>query len=105
MEIGGWLVLQITQEESQVKLTFLHLHWPSSSFKYPETQDILIVPIDDILTLVDPRGRTYTAFTLHMKSFIVSVEYLVLYVMSKLINLTHFHFKIDCMVQTLHKMV
>ena len=56
-------MLQIIQEESQVKLTFFHPHEPSSSFKYPGTQDIRIVPIDDILTLVDPRtriGRTYS---------------------------------------------
>ena len=34
-----WLacVLLIIQEDSQVKLIFLHQHGPSSSYKYPET--------------------------------------------------------------------
>ena len=62
-----WLacVLQIIQEDSQVKLTFLHQHGPSSLYKYPGTQDIRTVPINNILTLVDPRsrsGRVYTLF-------------------------------------------
>ena len=37
-----WLacVLQIIQEDSQIKLTFFHQHGPSSSYEYPETQDI-----------------------------------------------------------------
>ena len=72
-------MLQIIQEESQVKLTFLG---PSTSFKYPETQDIRIVPIDDILTLVDPRIRTGRTYSLSKKEItsarekfcIVSVE-------------------------------
>ena len=67
---GNWwlaCVLKIIQEESQVKLTFLHPHGPSTSFKYPETQDIRIVPIDDILTLVDPRTRTGRTYSLSKK--------------------------------------
>ena len=60
-----WLacVLKIIQEDSQVKLTFLHQHGPYSSYKYPGTQDIRTLPIKNILTLVDPRirsGRVYT---------------------------------------------
>ena len=46
-------VLEIIQEDSQVKLTFLYPHGPSSSYKYPGTQDIRTVPMDNILTLVD----------------------------------------------------
>ena len=61
-----WLacVLQIIQEDSQVKLTFLHPLGPSSSFKYPGTQDIRTLPIKNILTLVDPRSRSGRVYTL-----------------------------------------
>ena len=67
---GNWwlaCVLEVVQEDSQVKLTFLHPHGPSTSFKYPEIQDIRTVPIDDILTLVDPRTRTGRVYTLLKK--------------------------------------
>ena len=61
-----WLacVLQIIQKDSQVKLTFLHPHGPSSSYKYPGTQDIRTVPINNILTIVDPRLRSGHVYTL-----------------------------------------
>ena len=64
-----WLacVLEIIQEDSQVKLTFLHPHGSSSSYKYPGTQDIRTVPLDNILTLVDPRTRTGRVYTLSKK--------------------------------------
>ena len=64
-----WLacVLEIIQEDSQVKLTFLHPHGSSSSYKYPGTQDIRTVPMDNILTLVDPRTRTGRVYTLSKK--------------------------------------
>ena len=64
---GNWwlaCVLGINQEESQVKLTFLHPHGPS---KYPEIQDIRTIPTDDILTLADPRTRTGHVYTLSKK--------------------------------------
>ena len=57
-------MLQIIQEDSQVKLTFLHQHGPSSSYKYPGTKDIRTVPINNILTLVDPRSRSGCVYTL-----------------------------------------
>ena len=64
-----WLacVFEIIQEDSQVKLTFLHPHGPSSSYKYPGTQDICTVPMDNILTLVDPRTKTGRVYTLRKK--------------------------------------
>ena len=54
-------MLQIIREDSQVKLTFLHPHGPSSSYKYPGTQDIRTVPINNI---VDPRSRSGCVYTL-----------------------------------------
>ena len=57
-------MLEIIQEDSQVKLTFLHEHGPSSSYKYPGSQDIHTLPIKNILTLVDPRSRSGRVYTL-----------------------------------------
>lgn len=41
-----WLacVVQVHVENSRVKLTYLHPHGPSNSFKYPAVQDIHTVP-------------------------------------------------------------
>ena len=67
---GNWwlaCVLGISQEESRVKLTFLHPHGPSNSIKYPEIQDICTIPTDDILTLADSRTRTGHVYTLSKK--------------------------------------
>ena len=64
---GNWwlaCVLEVIQEDSLVKLTFLHPHGPCSSFKYPQIQDIHTIPIDDIVTLVDPRTRTGRVYTM-----------------------------------------
>ena len=64
---GNWwlaCVLEVTQE---VRLTFLHPPGPSSSFRYPQSQDIRTVPIENILTLVDPRTRTGRVYTLTKK--------------------------------------
>ena len=54
-----WLAfaVEVGTENAEVKLTFLHPHGPSRSFKYPS--------IPDILTKVNPktptgRGHTYT---------------------------------------------
>ena len=50
---GNWwlaCVLEVLQEDSLVKLTFLHPHGPCSTFKYPEIQDIRTIRIDDIIT-------------------------------------------------------
>ena len=67
-------VLEIIQEDSQVKLTFLHPHGPSSSYKYPVTQDIRTVPMDNILALVDPRTRTGHVYTLSKKQITTASE-------------------------------
>ena len=60
-----WLtcVLDTDSDNGEVKVTFLHPHGPSRSFKYPSIPDILTVPVSDILTKVNPRtakGRVYT---------------------------------------------
>ena len=60
-------MLDVIQTDNLVKLTFFHPHGPSSSFRYPETHDIRTVPIDNILTVVDPRTRTGRVYTLSRK--------------------------------------
>ena len=70
---GNWwlaCVLEVLQEDSLVKLTFLHPHDPCSTFKYPEIQDIRTIGIDDILTLVDPRTRTGRVYTMSKKEIL-----------------------------------
>ena len=59
-EKNQWLacVLEVCNDTKEVKLTFLHPHSPSNLFKYPEPQNIHTIPMDDILTLVDPRTRS-----------------------------------------------
>ena len=61
-----WLacVLDVDSDNAEVKVTFLHPHGPTRSFKYPSLPDILTVSVSDILTKVSPRtttsGRMYT---------------------------------------------
>ena len=75
MESGGWLVyLKSSRKTVRLKLTFLHPHGPSSSYKYPGTQDISTVPMDNILTLVDPRTKTGRVYTLSKKETTTASE-------------------------------
>ena len=55
-EENRWLacVLEVCSDTKEVKLTFLYPH----SFKHPEPQNIHTIPMDDILTLIDPRTRS-----------------------------------------------
>ena len=71
-----WLacVLEVIQADNLVKLTFLHPHGPSSLFKYPEPLDIRTVPMDNILTLVDPRTRTGRVYSLSKKEVTCASE-------------------------------
>ena len=64
-----WLacVLQVVADESQVRVTFLHPHGPSSSFKYPGVEDVKSIPTADVLTIADPRTRTSRSYTLLKK--------------------------------------
>ena len=61
-----WLacVLGVCSDTNQVKLTFMHPHGPSNSFKYPDPHDINTIPKESILTLVDPRTRRSGRVTL-----------------------------------------
>ena len=49
-------------DTNEVKVKFLHPAGPALSFTYPFPDDILTLPIDHILSIVNPRtatGRTY----------------------------------------------
>ena len=64
VEKKWWLacVLDVI-EQVQVKLTLLHPHGPSRSFRYPVKEDVHIIELKNILTTVNPRtvtGRTYS---------------------------------------------
>ena len=71
-----WLgcVLEVSQDSNLVKLTILQPHGPTSSFKYPRVEDIRTLPIDNILTLVDPRTRTGRTYTLSNKEIKASTD-------------------------------
>ena len=67
---GNWwlgCVIGVDPVDSSVKLTFLHPHGPSNSFKYPGSPDIHTLLITDILTVVDPRTTTGRIYTLSRK--------------------------------------
>jgi len=62
-----WLacVLGKDLENAEVRLTLLHPHGPSRSYKYPTAPDITTLPLSSILTLVEPKtttGRTYSLY-------------------------------------------
>ena len=64
-EENWWLacVLEVCSDTKEMKLTFLHPHGPPNWFKYPEPQNYRTIPMDGILTLVDPMtrsGRVYS---------------------------------------------
>ena len=60
-------MLEVCSDTKKVKLTFLHPQGPSNSFKYPEPRNIHNIPMDDILTLVDPRTRSGRVYSLTKK--------------------------------------
>ena len=49
-------VVQVHADTSELRLSFLHPHGPSHSFRCPYVQDILSIPMFDILSTVDPRS-------------------------------------------------
>ena len=74
---GNWwlaCVLEVCSDTKDVKLTFLHPHRPSNSFKYPDPHNINTIPMDDILTLVDPRTRSGRVYTLTRKEVTLATE-------------------------------
>lgn len=71
-----WLACVINRDEDnvQIKLSFLHPSGPSPSFSFPGKPDELYVPIQDILTLVDPTTATGRVYTLTKKETMVTTE-------------------------------
>ncbi len=64
---GNWwlaCVLEVNQEDNLVRL---HPHDPSTSFKYPQEEDMRTVKMETVLRLVDPRTRTGRTYTLLKK--------------------------------------
>ena len=60
-------VLQLDEDESAVKVSFLHPQGPSHSFRFPATPDILTVPIESILIKIDPKCTRRGTYTLSRK--------------------------------------
>ena len=81
-------MLEVCSDTKEVKLTFLHPHGPSNSFKYPDPHNIHTIPMDDILTLVDPRTRSGRVYTLSRKEVTVATERL--HTVSSSINYNYF---------------
>ena len=76
---GNWwfaCVLKVCCDTNKVQLTFLHPHGPSNSFKYPEPQNIHTIPMDHILTLVDPRTRSGRVYSLTKKEMTLATKLL-----------------------------
>ena len=48
------VTLQTFPDTEEVKVSCLEPAGPARSFVYPQTQDILVIPASDVLTLVDP---------------------------------------------------
>ena len=73
MRSGGLqaFLLQVSEDSEQVRVSFLHPHGPSRSCKDCARPDILSIPVEDLLTSVDPRtarGHTYTLTQREMQS-------------------------------------
>ena len=61
MDIGG-CVLNFDEENQTQKVKFLRPHAPSSSFCYSDIDDILNIPVGDVILKADCRvniGRVY----------------------------------------------
>ena len=74
---GNWwlaCVLGVHSDTNEVKLTFLHPHGLSHSFKYPDLHNIHTIPMDGILTLVDPRTRSGRVYSLTKKEMSCASE-------------------------------
>jgi hypothetical protein len=71
-----WLacVIKTIPIESCVKLTFLHPHGPSSSFKYPAHEDIRTIALNNVFIFVDPRTRFGRTYSLTRKEIQLTVE-------------------------------
>ena len=77
-----WLafVLDLDTENSKVKVTFLHPQGPARLYRYPTVPDVLTVPLDHILTKVDPVTATGRTHTLKKKENRLAAEKLAAYI-------------------------
>lgn len=78
-ENNWWLayVLAKDQNNEEVKVSFLHPAGPSPSFSFPRSQDILWLPISNVLKKVNPitpTGRTYSLTQLEQKQTMEAFE-------------------------------
>ena len=62
-----WWLACVLELSSEVKVTILHPHGPSASFKYRPAKDVISIPVSDVLTTVDPRTTTGRVYTLSQK--------------------------------------
>ena len=75
-----WVACVLVSEDSeQVRVSFLHPHGPSRSFKYPARPDISTIPVEDVLTIVDPRTATGHTYTLTQREMQAATEKLNLW--------------------------
>ena len=67
-----WLgyVLEASQTEKKIVVTFLHPCIPSQSFVFPEAADILDIDPSDILSILNPVTATGRRYTLTKKEMI-----------------------------------
>ena len=63
---GKWwvgLILETSEEENDVSISFMHPHGPATSFHWPSREDTCFVPLPCILCIVNPpstpNGRQY----------------------------------------------
>ena len=79
IEDKWWLacVLNLTSNDTGVKLTVLHPSGPANSFRYPLEENVVVVPTKDILTVVDPRTRTGRVYTLTKKELKQATDRLI----------------------------
>lgn len=63
-------VLQVSEDNEYVRVSFHHPCGPSRSFKYPARPDILTLPVENVLTKVDPRTARKHTYTLTQKEML-----------------------------------
>ncbi len=77
-----WLacVIDVDIDNAEVKVSFLHPHGPSRSYKYPSIPDILTIPLTDILSKVTPRTATGRVYNLTPKETRDTAKKLTVYI-------------------------
>ena len=61
-------------DTKEVKLTFLHPHGPATPSSTRPPHNIRTIPMDNILTLVDPRTRSGRVYSLTKKEMTAAKE-------------------------------